>query len=82
MDFISLLTTAKDAGFEMGTIISIGVIAWKLRSDVKKEVGKQVDKVVDAIKDHNTRLSNLENDVQGIKKNYKSLMTNNKSMED
>ena len=82
MDFISLLTTAKDAGFEMGTIISIGVIAWKLRSDVKKEVGKQVDKVVDAIKDHNTRLSNLENDVQGIKKNYKSLMTNNKSKED
>ena len=82
MDFISLLTTAKDAGFEMGTIISIGVIAFKLRSDVKKEVGKQVDKVVDAIKDHNTRLSNLENDVQGIKKNYKSLMTNNKSRED
>ena len=82
MDIISLLTTAKDAGFDTGTIISIGFIAWKLRSDVKKEVGKQVDKVVDAIKDHNTRLSNLENDVQGIKKNYKSLMTNNKSMED
>ena len=83
MDFISLLTTAKDAGFETGTIASIGFIAWKLRSDVKKEVGKQVDKVVDAIKDHNTRLSNLENDVQGIKKNYKSLMTNNnKSRED
>lgn len=68
MEIISLLTTAKDAGFEFGTIISIGVIAWKLRTDVKKEVSKQVDKIVAAITDHNTRLSNLETDVQGIKK--------------
>ncbi len=68
MEIISLLTTAKEAGFEFGTIISIGIIAWKLRSDVKKEVGKQVDKIVLAISDHNSRLSNLEADVHGIKK--------------
>ena len=68
MELISLLTTAREAGFEMGTILSIGIIAWKLRADVKKEVGKQVDKIVLAITDHNTRLSNLETDVQGIKK--------------
>lgn len=68
MEIIAILTTAKDAGFELGTIMSIGVIAWKLRSDVKKEVGKQVDKIVLAISDHNSRLSNLETDVQGIKK--------------
>lgn len=67
-ELISLLTTAKNAGFEFGTIISIGVIAWKIRTDVKKEVSKQVDKIVVAISDHNTRLSNLEIDVQGIKK--------------
>lgn len=67
-DLISLLTTAKNAGFEFGTIISIGVIAWKIRTDVKKEVSKQVDKIVVAISDHNTRLSNLEADVHGIKK--------------
>lgn len=68
MELIALLTTAKEAGFEFGTIISIGVIAFKLRADVKKEVGGHVDKVVAAITDHNTRLSNLETDVQGIKK--------------
>ena len=68
MDLISILTTAKDAGFEMGTIISIGVIAWKLRSDVKKEVSKQVDKVVDAIKDHNKRIDSLEESVSDLKK--------------
>ena len=68
MEIIAILTTAKDAGFELGTIMSIGVIAWKLRADVKNEVGKQVDKIVLAISDHNSRLSNLETDVQGIKK--------------
>lgn len=68
MEILTILTTAKDAGFELGTIMSIGVIAWKLRADVKKEVGKQVDKIVLAISDHNSRLSNLETDVQGIKK--------------
>ena len=68
MEFLTILTTAKEAGFELGTIMSIGVIAWKLRADVKNEVGKQVDKIVLAISDHNSRLSNLETDVQGIKK--------------
>jgi len=68
MELISLLTTAREAGFELGTIMSIGVIAFKLRSDVKKEVGKQVDKVVDAIKDHNKRIDSLEESVSDIKK--------------
>jgi len=68
MELIALLTTAKEAGFELGTIMSIGVIAFKLRSDVKKEVGKQVDKVVDAIKDHNKRIDSLEESVSDIKK--------------
>ena len=60
MDFISLLTTAKDAGFDTGTIIAISVIAFKLR--------KQVDKVVDAIKDHNKRIDSLEESVSDLKK--------------
>ena len=68
MEILAILTTAKEAGFEMGTIISIGVIAWKLRSDVKKEVSKQVDKVVDAIKDHNKRIDSLEESVSDLKK--------------
>ena len=68
MDIISLLTTAKDAGFDTGTIIAISVIAFKLRSDVKNEVSKQVDKVVDAIKDHNKRIDSLEESVSDLKK--------------
>lgn len=55
------------AGFEFGTIISIGVIAFKLRADVKKEVGGHVDKVVAAITDHNKRIDSLEVSVSDIK---------------
>ena len=68
MELIALLTTAKEAGFEFGTIISIGVIAFKLRADVKKEVGGHVDKVVAAITDHNKRIDSLEESVSDIKK--------------
>ena len=68
MELIALLTTAKEAGFEFGTIISIGVIAFKLRADVKKEVGGHVDKVVAAIADHNKRIDSLEESVSDIKK--------------
>lgn len=68
MDILSLLTTAKEAGFDTGTIIAIAAIAYKLRKDVKTEVGKQVDKVVDAIKDHNKRIDNLEVGLEDLKK--------------
>lgn len=68
MELLALLTTAKEAGFEFGTIISIGVIAFKLRADVKKEVGGHVDKVVAAITDHNKRIDSLEESVSDIKK--------------
>lgn len=68
MDIIRLLTTAKDAGFDTGTILALGAIAFKLRSDVKNEVSKQVDKVVDAIKDHNKRIDSLEESVSDLKK--------------
>lgn len=68
MDILSLLTTAKEAGFDTGTIIAIAAIAYKLRKDVKTEVGKQVDKVVDAIKDHNKRIDTLEVGFTDLKK--------------
>ena len=67
-EILAILTTAKEAGFEMGTIVTIGIIAWKLRADVKKEVSRQVDKIVVAIAGHNARLDNLEGDVKEIKK--------------
>lgn len=68
MDIISLLKTANEAGFDTGSITAIAFIAFKLRSDVKKEVAKQVDKVVDAIKDHNKRIDSLEESVSDLKK--------------
>lgn len=64
MELLSIFTAAKEAGFEVGTIASIMTIAFILRKDVKKEIGK----IVEAINGHNTRLLNLETDVQGIKK--------------
>jgi len=64
MELLAILTTAKEAGFETGTIMSIAVIAWML----KKNTAKQVDKIVTAITQHNTRLGNLETDVGTIKK--------------
>lgn len=68
MDFIAILTTAKDAGFDTGTIVALALIAFKLRKDVQKEVSRQVDKVVDAIKDHNKRIDSLEDSVSDLKK--------------
>ena len=68
MEILAILTTAKEAGFDTGTILALGAIAFKLRSDVKNEVSKQVDKVVDAIKDHNKRIDSLEESVSDLKK--------------
>lgn len=67
MEIITLLTTAKEAGFETGTIVSIAVIAVMLRRDVIKILDKQVDKIVKAIGAHNERLNVLETDVKEIK---------------
>lgn len=67
MEIITLLTTAKEAGFETGTIVSIAVIAVILRRDVTKILDKQVDKIVKAIGAHNERLNVLETDVKEIK---------------
>lgn len=67
MEIIALLTTAKEAGFETGTIVSIAVIAVMLRRDVTKILDKQVDKIVKAIGAHNDRLNVLETDVKEIK---------------
>lgn len=72
MDILSLLTTAKEAGFDTGTIIAIAAIAYKLRKDVKTEVGKQVDKMVDAIQNHNKRIDTLEVGLEDLKKRFQS----------
>lgn len=66
-ELLTILTTAKEAGFETGTIVSIAVIAVMLRRDVTKILDKQVDKIVKAIGAHNDRLNVLETDVKEIK---------------
>ena len=72
MDILSLLTTAKEAGFDTGTIIAIAAIAYKLRKDVKTEVGKQVDKMVNAIQNQNKRIDTLEVGLEDLKKRFQS----------
>ena len=68
MEILAILTTAKEAGFDTGTIMALTAIAFKLRSDVKKEVSKQVDKVCVAIAAHNKRIDSLEESVSDLKK--------------
>lgn len=75
MELITLLTTAKDAGFESGSIVSLIIIYTMLRrfvsnqnEDLKVVLNIQVDKIVSAINVHNHRLEILETDVKEIKK--------------
>lgn len=75
MELITLLTTAKDAGFESGSIVSLIIIYTMLRRFVSKQneelkvvLNIQVDKIVSAINVHNHRLEILETDVKEIKK--------------
>lgn len=75
MELVALLTTAKDAGFETGSIISLVVIYFMLKRFVTKQndelkivINSQVDKLVSAINVHNLRLESLETDVKEIKK--------------
>lgn len=75
MELITLLTTAKDAGFESGSIISLVIIYFMLKRFVSKQndelknvINNQVDKLVKAINVHNLRLESLETDVKKIKK--------------
>lgn len=75
MELITLLTTAKEAGFETGSIVSLIIIYFMLRKFVSKQneelktvLNTQVDKIVSAINVHNHRLEILETDVKEIKK--------------
>ncbi len=62
-ELLTILTTAKEAGFETGTIAAIMAIGFALH----RVSNKQVDKVVKAIEGHNTRLGSIELDVKEIK---------------
>jgi len=75
MELITMLTTAKEMGFESGSIASLIIIYFMLRKFVSKQndelkvvLNTQVDKIVAAINIHNHRLEILETDVKEIKK--------------
>lgn len=71
MDVLALLTTAKEAGFEAGGIVSLLGMYFMLRRDLMKVFDKQFGKLIDAIKSlekaHNDRLEKIETHI-GIKK--------------
>ena len=66
-EFIALMTTAKNAGFDFGQYVALVTIYFML----KRMFDKQFDKLIGAInsleKAHNERLSKIEAHV-GIKK--------------
>ena len=73
-ELISLLATSKQAGLDIGSMVSIVMIYFMLKKFVSKQneeiktlVSSQVDKIVVAIGKHNERLESLENDVKIIK---------------
>lgn len=74
----SILSLAKDAGFDVGQFIVLGMIYFMLKNfvskqndELKKVVDEQVNKIVTAIHNHNERLDNLEDDVKDIKQQLK-----------
>lgn len=77
-DLIALLSTAKSAGFDIGSLASLVTIYFMLKKFVAKQndelkqvVSSQVDKIVIAIGAHNDRLESLEKDVGNIKQQLK-----------
>lgn len=76
-DLVSLLTTARSAGLDIGSLVSLITIYFMLKSfvtkqneELKRVVNVQVDKIVRAIDHHNERLESLEIDVREIKKKF------------
>jgi hypothetical protein len=75
MEVVALLTTAKELGFESGSILSLVVIYFMLKkfvtkqnTELKEVLNTQVDKMVKAIGQHNERLDGLESDVKLLKR--------------
>ena len=75
MEILALLSTAKELGFESGSILSLVIIYFMLKkfvtkqnNELKEVLNTQVDKMVNAIGKHNERLDGLESDVKLLKR--------------
>lgn len=66
-----MLSEAKNMGFDVGHLVSLGAMYFMLRSDLIKIIDKQFSKLIDAIQSlehaHNERLNKIEAHV-GLKK--------------
>lgn len=78
MEIITILATAKQVGLDVGSMVSIIMIYFMLKSFVSKQnqelksvLSQQVDKIVKAIEHHNERIESLEQDVKDIKERLK-----------
>lgn len=78
MEIITILATAKQVGLDIGSMASIIMIYFMLKSFVSKQnqelksvLSQQVDKIVKAIEHHNERIESLEQDVKDIKERLK-----------
>lgn len=78
MELLSLLSSAKQAGLDIGSLASLVMIYFMLKrfvsaqnDELKKVISAQVDKIVVAIGQHNDRLETLEKDVGKIKQKLK-----------
>ncbi len=49
MEILSILMTAKEAGFDTGSILTLGFIAWRL----DKRIDKKWDKLIEVLSSHN-----------------------------
>ena len=77
-ELVAVLSTAKQAGLDLGSMASIIMIYFMLKKFVAKQnnelksvLGEQVDKIVTAINHHNDRIESLEKDVKIIKDKLK-----------
>lgn len=78
IELVTILATAKSAGFDIGSLVSLVTIYFMLKKFVAKQndelknvVSSQVDKIVLAIGSHNDRLETLEKDVGQLKEHIK-----------
>lgn len=77
MEIVALLTAAKEIGFDIGQLSTLGLLYFMLRKDLMKVIDKQFNKLIDAIKSleatHNKRIEVLEVDVVLLKKNLENV---------
>ena len=77
-ELLGLLSLAKDSGFEVGSILTLGVIYFRVEANSKKrhkemreENSKFWQKLIDTVKGHDekneTRFKNIEDHI-GLKK--------------